>query len=87
MGIELRDCLRAGELLGLKMVANEFIAYHQLGQMISEGALPYDEWQSQYGGYLTGGTHYGCRHTLQMFVQAVQIDNTKTAREEQGIEI
>jgi len=27
MGIESRDCLHAGELLGLKMAANEFVAY------------------------------------------------------------
>ncbi len=32
MGIESHDCLRAGELLGLKMVANVFIAYDQLSQ-------------------------------------------------------
>ena len=30
MGIERDDCFRAGELLGLKTVANEFIAYDQL---------------------------------------------------------
>ena len=32
MGIESKDCLRAGELLGLKMFATEFNAYAQLGQ-------------------------------------------------------
>jgi CNT family concentrative nucleoside transporter len=31
MGIPTEDCLHAGELLGLKMVANEFIAYERLG--------------------------------------------------------
>jgi CNT family concentrative nucleoside transporter len=30
MGIEWKDCPRAGELLGLKMAANEFIAYGRL---------------------------------------------------------
>jgi CNT family concentrative nucleoside transporter len=30
MGIENADCLRAGELLGLKMVANEFVSYQKL---------------------------------------------------------
>ena len=30
MGIEQRDCLHAGELLGIKTVANEFVAYQQL---------------------------------------------------------
>jgi CNT family concentrative nucleoside transporter len=34
MGIETNDCLHAGELLGLKTVANEFIAYDQLGRWI-----------------------------------------------------
>ncbi len=31
MGVESSDCLRAGELLGLKTVANEFVAYERLG--------------------------------------------------------
>jgi CNT family concentrative nucleoside transporter len=30
MGIEANDCLRSGELLGIKTVANEFVAYKQL---------------------------------------------------------
>lgn len=34
MGIESKDCLHAGELLGIKTAANEFIAYAQLGQWI-----------------------------------------------------
>lgn len=36
MGIESRDCLRAGELLGLKTVANEFIAYERLGTWLDD---------------------------------------------------
>jgi CNT family concentrative nucleoside transporter len=32
MGIERSDCARAGELLGLKMAANEFIAYGRLAE-------------------------------------------------------
>jgi len=32
MGVPSDDCLRAGELLGIKMVANEFIAYDLLGR-------------------------------------------------------
>ncbi|MEZ6116663.1 MAG: nucleoside transporter C-terminal domain-containing protein [Pirellulaceae bacterium] len=31
MGIPKQDCMPAGELLGLKMVANEFIAFDRLG--------------------------------------------------------
>jgi concentrative nucleoside transporter, CNT family len=32
MGIEWKDCLPAGELLGLKMATNEFVAYGRLAQ-------------------------------------------------------
>jgi CNT family concentrative nucleoside transporter len=35
MGIEFDDCLPAGELLGIKMVANEFIAYQRMGEWIA----------------------------------------------------
>lgn len=34
MGIEAKDCLLAGELLGKKMVANEFVSYVQLSQWL-----------------------------------------------------
>lgn len=36
MGIETADCQAAGELLGLKLVANEFIAFEKLGQWQAE---------------------------------------------------
>lgn len=36
MGIDSGECLPAGRLLGIKMIANEFIAYEQLGQMIQQ---------------------------------------------------
>ncbi|MCA9151229.1 MAG: hypothetical protein KDA92_18085, partial [Planctomycetales bacterium] len=39
MGIPADDCRQAGEILGMKMVANEFVAYQQLG-----------EWQAATGG-------------------------------------
>jgi concentrative nucleoside transporter, CNT family len=38
MGIESTDCLRAGELLGLKMFATEFNAYAQLGEWRKPGS-------------------------------------------------
>ena len=38
MGIEAGDCLAAGELLGKKMVANEFVSYVQLSQWIQPGS-------------------------------------------------
>lgn len=38
MGIEWKDCARAGELLGLKMAANEFIAYGRLAEWSKAGS-------------------------------------------------
>ncbi len=35
MGIEQKDCLAAGQLLGIKMAANEFIAFDQLARWMS----------------------------------------------------
>ena len=37
MGIPADDCGAAGQLLGTKMVANEFVAYLQLGEMLEAG--------------------------------------------------
>lgn len=39
MGIEGKDCFEAGQLLGLKMVANEIISYDKMGGMIESGAI------------------------------------------------
>jgi CNT family concentrative nucleoside transporter len=36
MGIPWEECRPAGQLLGLKMVTNEFLAYDQLGQWLQE---------------------------------------------------
>lgn len=36
MGIEAADCRMAGELLGVRMVSNEFIAYARLSEMIRD---------------------------------------------------
>ena len=38
MGIEWGDCLAAGELLGLKTVANEFLAFQRMGQWVDSSA-------------------------------------------------
>jgi CNT family concentrative nucleoside transporter len=38
MGIETADCRAAGELLGLRMISNEFIAYQKLGVWVQEGS-------------------------------------------------
>jgi CNT family concentrative nucleoside transporter len=37
--VPAEDCLQAGQLLGVKTVANEFIAYQQMGEMI-KGETP-----------------------------------------------
>jgi CNT family concentrative nucleoside transporter len=40
LGIESRDCLAAGELLGLRMATNEIVAYERMSQWASgEGAV------------------------------------------------
>lgn len=39
MGIESRDCLNAGQLLGVKMVANEFVAYLQMTGMKDDNGV------------------------------------------------
>lgn len=38
MGIEWADCMKAGELLGLKMATNEFVAYSRLREFMEPGA-------------------------------------------------
>lgn len=40
MGIEQRDCLASGQLLGVKMVANEFVAYLQMTGMKDASGAP-----------------------------------------------
>ncbi|MEM6328733.1 MAG: nucleoside transporter C-terminal domain-containing protein [Planctomycetota bacterium] len=37
MGIEWKDCLAAGELLGVKWFATEFVAYEKLGKWVESG--------------------------------------------------
>jgi CNT family concentrative nucleoside transporter len=38
MGIQSADCYTAGELLGIRTVANEFVAYDRLGVYVASGA-------------------------------------------------
>ncbi len=38
MGVETKDCFAVGELLGIKTVANEFIAYDKLSSWLKEGS-------------------------------------------------
>ena len=37
MGIPTEDCSQSGELLGLKMVANEFVSYQKMADWIRDG--------------------------------------------------
>ena len=39
IGIETSDCIQFGSLLGTKIALNEFVAYGQLGQYITDGLL------------------------------------------------
>ena len=48
MGIESGECREAGQLLGLKMVANEFIAYQRLGEWIDDGSQVQISKRTQY---------------------------------------
>lgn len=45
MGVEWKECRSAGELLGLKLVATEFVAYEKLGGWLkmAEGTQPLSE--------------------------------------------
>lgn len=38
MGVEFGDCLRVGELLGVRMVTNELVAYELLAEWMNEGS-------------------------------------------------
>ncbi len=38
MGVPKADCLRVGELLGLRMVANEFVAYEKMHEWMKPGS-------------------------------------------------
>jgi CNT family concentrative nucleoside transporter len=61
IGIEWNDCARAGELLGLKMAANEFIAYGRLAEwMKPESAVEISDRTRQIMTYaLCGFANFG----------------------------
>jgi len=39
MGVEWGDCQKVGELLGIKVIFNEFISYQRMQEMVASGAL------------------------------------------------
>ncbi|KAL7546782.1 hypothetical protein ACHAWF_010114 [Thalassiosira exigua] len=39
MGVPPEDCLAVGSLIGTKVIANEFVAFGELGQLINDGAI------------------------------------------------
>ncbi len=39
MGVPQEDCLKIAELIGVKSMLNEFVAFERLGILISNGAL------------------------------------------------
>jgi len=40
MGVPTDDCLIVGDLLGKKLIVNEFVAYSELAQLLNEGETP-----------------------------------------------
>jgi CNT family concentrative nucleoside transporter len=48
MGIESADCLKAGQLLGIKMAANEFVAYQQMSLWMDKGSAVEISQRTQY---------------------------------------
>lgn len=42
MGVPWRDCITIGNLLGIKLVINEFVAYSELGRILREGLQQLD---------------------------------------------
>jgi CNT family concentrative nucleoside transporter len=47
MGVDSADCLNVGELLGIRMVANEFVAYERMAQWMREDSLVHLSARSQ----------------------------------------
>ncbi len=47
MGVEAADCLKVGELLGLRIVTNEMVAYERMAEWIGEGSTVHLNARSQ----------------------------------------
>ncbi|CAL4096926.1 unnamed protein product, partial [Meganyctiphanes norvegica] len=39
MGVEWEDCMDVGQLIGIKTMVNEFVAYSELSKMVDKGTL------------------------------------------------
>lgn len=39
MGVDWAECDKVGELIGLKTILNEFVAYQRLAEMLEAGEL------------------------------------------------
>lgn len=39
LGVDFSECETVGQLIGLKMTINEFVAYKKMGQLIKGGKL------------------------------------------------
>lgn len=59
MGIESADCRTAGELLGIRLLSNEFIAYAQLSEMLGENAPISDRTRDLLTYALCGFANFG----------------------------
>ena len=60
MGIESKDCVIAGELLGTKLIVNEFVAYADLGKLLQADAPVISERSQHILTYaLSGFSNFG----------------------------
>ena len=60
MGIEWSECLRAGELLGIKMVTNEVVAFEQLSVWLQSDEQPISQRTASILTYaLCGFSNFG----------------------------
>ena len=60
MGIEWADCMNVGELLGIKVVANEYIAYQEMATWAKDGSVIISERSRTIATYaLCGFANFG----------------------------
>jgi len=59
MGMEAADCRLAGELLGVRLISNEFIAYDELGRLMKDGSPLSDRTETLLTYALCGFANFG----------------------------
>ena len=58
MGVEIIDCRKVAQLIGIKTFLNEFIAYQELGQFIDNRRLFYEHVANNGSWYERGDDIY-----------------------------